>query len=122
VRDVLVSRAASVPVFTYLEWQAPGHAFEASGTPRFAIIKALHEYEGHRTHRRYRRTTSTAGERTDEFSAGPVRLIVLLSEEEEDDAGAAWAHGVAWEWADELSDPRQDIYTLTDGQPVDSAR
>ena len=55
-----------------------------------------------------------------ELPAGPVRLIVLLPEE--DEAGAAWAHGFTREWADELRDPRQDVYTLEDGQPVDAAR
>lgn len=55
----------------------------------------------------------------EELPAGPVRLIVLLSEE--DESGAVWTQGVAREWADELSDSRQDIYTLADGQPVDSA-
>jgi hypothetical protein len=52
----------------------------------------------------------------EEVPAGPVRLIVLLPEE--DDAGFAWAHGIAKEWADELNDTRQDIYTIADGQPV----
>lgn len=52
--------------------------------------------------------------------AGPVRLIVLLPDE--DEAGGAWAHGVAKDWADELRDPRQDIYTLEDGQPVNAPR
>ena len=56
----------------------------------------------------------------EELPAGPVRLIVLLSEE--DEAGAAWSRGLAREWRDELSDSRQDLYTLTDGQPVDAAR
>jgi hypothetical protein len=55
-----------------------------------------------------------------ELPAGPVRLIVLWSEE--DETGTLWAHGLAREWADELSDPRQDLYTATDGQPVDAAR
>jgi adenosyl cobinamide kinase/adenosyl cobinamide phosphate guanylyltransferase len=49
-----------------------------------------------------------------------VRLIVLVSEE--DEAGAVWAGGLAREWADELSDPRQDLYTLADGQLIDAAR
>jgi hypothetical protein len=56
----------------------------------------------------------------EELPAGPVRLIVLLPEE--DDAGGAWAHGISKEWADDLSDPRQDIYTLEDGQPVNAPR
>ncbi|MBZ5634886.1 MAG: hypothetical protein LAO55_17325 [Acidobacteriia bacterium] len=56
----------------------------------------------------------------DELPAGPVRLIVLLPDE--DDAGIAWPHGVAKEWSDELRDSRQDIYTLEDGQPVNAPR
>jgi len=56
----------------------------------------------------------------EELPAGPVRLIVLVSEE--DEAGTVWAHGLAREWADELSDPRQDLYTLVDGRPVDATR
>ena len=56
----------------------------------------------------------------EELPAGPVRLIVLLSEE--DEAGTVWDRGVAQEWAAELSDSRQDIYTLADGQIIDAAR
>jgi hypothetical protein len=56
----------------------------------------------------------------EELPAGPVRLIVLLPEE--DDGGVAWAHGISKEWADELQDPRQEIYTLEDGQPVNAPR
>ena len=56
----------------------------------------------------------------DELPAGPVRLIVLLPDE--DDAGIAWPHGVAKEWSDELRDSRQDVYTLEDGQPVNAPR
>lgn len=55
-----------------------------------------------------------------ELPAGPVRLIVLLPEE--DEAGAGWAHGVANEWVEELRDAKQDIYTLEDGQPVNAPR
>ena len=54
----------------------------------------------------------------EELPAGPVRLIVLLPDE--DDAGSVWGSGIAREWADELSDPKQDIYTLDDGQPVNA--
>ena len=56
----------------------------------------------------------------EDLPAGPVRLIVLLPEE--DDSGTAWAQGVAKEWADELQDSRQDLYTLEDGQPVNAPR
>jgi hypothetical protein len=51
---------------------------------------------------------------------GPVRIIMLIPEE--DEAGAAWPQGIGREWAAELSDPREDIYTLEDGKPVDAAR
>ena len=54
----------------------------------------------------------------DELPAGPVRLIVFVPEE--DDAGAAWKHGIDREWATELADSREDIYTLDDGQPVNA--
>ena len=54
-----------------------------------------------------------------ELPAGPVRVILLVPEE---DAGPAWANGVSREWAEELADPRQDIYTLEDGQPLDAPR
>ena len=52
--------------------------------------------------------------------AGSVRVIVLISEE--DEVGPAWAAGVSSEWSAELNDPGQDIYTLNDGQPLDAAR
>jgi hypothetical protein len=52
--------------------------------------------------------------------SGPVRILLLLPEE--DEGGIAWEQGVAKEWADELADSRQDIYTLDDGQPVNAPR
>ncbi len=55
-----------------------------------------------------------------EVPAGPVRLIVLMPDE--DEAGAAWPQGVAREWSEELRDSRQDIYTLEDGQAVNAPR
>jgi hypothetical protein len=55
-----------------------------------------------------------------EVPAGPVRLIVLWPDE--DEGGVAWSEGVAREWADELRDLRQDIYTLEDGQAVNAPR
>ena len=51
---------------------------------------------------------------------GQVRIIVLIPEE--DEAGAAWMQGIAREWAAEFGDPREDIYTLEDGKPVDATR
>lgn len=53
-----------------------------------------------------------------EIPAGRVRVIVLPGE---DEAGSAWAQGIASEWSAELSDPREDIYTLDDGKPVNAA-
>jgi hypothetical protein len=55
-----------------------------------------------------------------ELPPGKVRLIVLLPGE--DDAGGMWAHGIAAEWSAELQNPREDIYTLDDGQPVNARR
>ena len=55
-----------------------------------------------------------------ELPPGPVRLIVLLPDE--DEGGISWGQGVAKQWADDLGDSRQDIYTLDDGQPLNAAR
>jgi hypothetical protein len=52
---------------------------------------------------------------------GPVELLLLVPSRDEDEAGSEWATGVAREWATELSDPGEDIYTLADGEPVDAA-
>jgi len=56
----------------------------------------------------------------EEVPTGPVRLIVLLPDE--DEAGVIWPQAIGKEWADELRDSRQDIYTLEDGQPVNAPR
>ena len=53
---------------------------------------------------------------------GPARVLVLLAEAEEDDAGKFWSQGIAREWAAELADEREDIYTLEDGEPINAAR
>ena len=52
--------------------------------------------------------------------SGPVRLVVYVPDE--DDAGTAWPRGLAAEWAEDLSDSQQDIYTLEDGQPLEAPR
>jgi hypothetical protein len=49
---------------------------------------------------------------------GPV-TVWITSKPEEDDAGAAWMAGISHQWTDELADPRQDIYSLADGEPLD---
>lgn len=51
---------------------------------------------------------------------GPVRILVLIPEE--DEAGMAWMQGIAREWETELNDPLEDIYTPDDGKPVDAAQ
>jgi hypothetical protein len=51
---------------------------------------------------------------------GPVTVWIAASSEE-DEAGVAWMNGVAHDWAEELADVRQDIYTTADGEPVDQA-
>ena len=56
----------------------------------------------------------------EELPSGPVRLIVLLPDE--DEAGIAWTQGIAQQWTDELADERQDIYTPSDGQPLNESR
>ena len=56
----------------------------------------------------------------EDLPAGPVRLLVLVPEQ--DQADETWMRGVASEWSEDLSDPRQDLYTLEDGQSLDGAR
>ena len=53
------------------------------------------------------------------LSPGPVTIWIVPADE--DDAGDAWVSGVTEQWADELGDVRQDIYTLADGEPVRDA-
>jgi hypothetical protein len=55
----------------------------------------------------------------DSIPPGPV-TIVILSNAGLDDAEQAWMAGLAHEWADDLNDARQDIYTLEDGEPVNA--
>ena len=52
----------------------------------------------------------------DSIPPGPV-TVLIVGHCDEGDAGTVWMSGVARQWADELSDPRQDIYTLSDGAP-----
>ena len=59
---------------------------------------------------------------------GPVRVLVLLPEPPEEGIEATeefdsvWMQALSREWREELADPREDIYTLEDGEPVDAAR
>jgi len=56
----------------------------------------------------------------EDLPAGPVRLLVLVPEQ--DQAEEIWMRAIASEWSEELSDTRQNLYTLEDGQPLDGAR
>ena len=56
----------------------------------------------------------------EDLPAGPIRLLVLVPEQ--DQAEEIWMRAIASEWSEELSDPRQDLYKLEDGQPLDGAR
>jgi hypothetical protein len=48
---------------------------------------------------------------------GPITLLIV-PHIDEDEAGRAWISGIAHEWAEDLADIRQDIYTLEDGEPI----
>jgi hypothetical protein len=53
---------------------------------------------------------------------GPVKLALLLPDDsahDNDPADSHWMRAVARQWSEELADTRQDIYTLSDGEPVD---
>lgn len=52
-------------------------------------------------------------------SVPPGPVTVRLTTDQEDDSGVAWSAGISHQWADELGDARQDIYTLADGEAVD---
>ncbi len=55
---------------------------------------------------------------------GPVKVWIASAESKnsaEDQAGAAWATGVARDWVEELSDTRQDIYSMADGDALDES-
>ncbi len=48
---------------------------------------------------------------------GPI-TVWLSPTAQEDDAGDSWMAGIRREWLDELNDVRQDIYTISDGEPL----
>lgn len=52
---------------------------------------------------------------------GEVQVLLHLPETE-DDVDKAWMAGISREWADELADPREDIYSMDDGKPIDEPR
>ena len=50
------------------------------------------------------------------------RVPFVLAKDDGDEAAGFWEWGVAREWAAELADEREDIYTLADGEPVQAKR
>jgi len=53
-----------------------------------------------------------------EIAPGPVKVIVEVDEEDP----AAWGQSAITLWAAEWSDPREDIYSLEDGEPSHGER
>lgn len=50
---------------------------------------------------------------------GPVKIILEVPADSEEAATSeTWSKAVAHAWAADWSDPREDIYTLDDGKPV----
>lgn len=54
------------------------------------------------------------------ISPGPVDVLILLRDDGTEEP--SWMNFVANEWREELQDTREDIYSLTDGVPVNDAR
>ena len=51
----------------------------------------------------------------------PGRVHLIVVRPDEDEAAAFWPWDISQAWSDELSDMRQDLYTLADGRPVDAS-
>ena len=96
---------------------SPGLVHETPGVLQYRVIKP--NRDGARPADSCSGENECAIENADSMEMTP-RVIVLLPDE--DDAGIAWASGIAKQWVDELGDSRQDIYTLEDGQPVNTPR
>ena len=45
--------------------------------------------------------------------------MLMIPDPEEKDADVTWMKLVASAWHEELSDPREDIYTMDDGQEIE---
>ena len=48
-----------------------------------------------------------------DIAPGPITVLIVRNSAEDVD-GDDWAAAVAQDWANELNDPREDIYTLND--------
>ncbi len=52
-----------------------------------------------------------------DISPGPVSVVLELADEPANAEGGSWSRAVVQLWARDWSDPREDIYTLEDGEP-----
>jgi hypothetical protein len=50
---------------------------------------------------------------------GPITIVIKSSPQATDETDEVWMTGVAREWAEDLADERQDIYTMDDGEAID---
>ena len=60
-----------------------------------------------------------------DFSGQRLRATIRPAEPqsfEDDEAGQNWMAGVSREWEADWLDPREDIYSLEDGEPVNAPR
>jgi hypothetical protein len=48
---------------------------------------------------------------------GPVSVVLELADEPANAEDGSWSRAVIRLWARDWSDPREDIYTLEDGEP-----
>jgi hypothetical protein len=53
--------------------------------------------------------------------SGPVTIVIKPILPVADEVERGWMAGIAREWAEDLADERQDIYTLADGEAIDPA-
>jgi hypothetical protein len=53
---------------------------------------------------------------------GPVDISIVLPPGSEQEASANWMQSIAREWRAVLQDNREDIYSYSDGEPIDGAR
>ncbi len=52
-----------------------------------------------------------------------MRMSEIVAENAaEDEVESVWMQAVGREWYEELADTREDIYTLEDGEPLQTAR
>ena len=50
------------------------------------------------------------------------QVLAQFLHDQNGEAESDWAASISQQWAEELSDSREDIYSLTDGEPIDEGR